>query len=232
MEQAALIIGSSGGIGRALADAVEASGRYGRVWRAARSGGADLRLDITDENSIIDALVPFKAGPPLGLVIVATGLLHAANHRPERSFRELDAGWLAENFRVNAIGPALIAKHILPLLPKDARAVFAVLSARVGSISDNALGGWHAYRASKAALNMLTKNFATELGRTHKHAICVALHPGTVNTPLSAPFQSHVSAAKLFSPTYAASALLDVLDGLTSADSGKIFAWDGAEINP
>lgn len=232
MGHAALVIGTSGGLGRALADALIDEGRFERVWCASRSNAGDIHIDLTDEASIANAATTVAAGPTLSLVIVATGMLHDDHRRPERSFRELDAQWMAQNYAVNTIGPALVAKHFLPLLPKEERGVFAVLSARVGSITDNALGGWHSYRASKAALNMLTKTFAIELARTHKRAICVALHPGTVDTGLSKPFQANVSAGHLFKPHRAALQLLDVLDGLKPVDSGKHFAWDGEEIAP
>jgi NAD(P)-dependent dehydrogenase (short-subunit alcohol dehydrogenase family) len=232
MKQAALVIGTSGGIGQALADALDEEARFDRVWRASRREGIDLQIDLTDEASIAAAAATVAQGPQLGLVIVATGILHDAHHRPERSFRELDAAWMAHNYLINTIGPALVAKHFLPLLPKDERSTFAVLSARVGGITDNVLGGWHSYRASKAALNMLIKTFSIELARTHKRAICVALHPGTVATALSEPFQGNVPSAKLFTAERAALQLLDVLDELKPVDSGKHFAWDGDEIAP
>ena len=135
-------------------------------------------------------------------------------------------------FTINAIGPALIAKHMLPHLSLTEKTVFVALSARVSSISDNRLGGWHAYRASKAALNMLIRNLAIELGRSNRLAVCVALHPGTVDTPLSKPFQRGVSAKRLFTPDVAAAHLLSVIDSLTLVQSGRVFAWDGEEIAP
>ena len=133
-------------------------------------------------------------------------------------------------FRVNTIGPALVAKHFLPLLASDAKSVFAALSARVGSIDDNELGGWYAYRASKAALNMVIKTLSIELARRNPRALCVGLHPGTVDSRLSKPFQGGVPEGKLFQPAAAARALLTVLDGLSSGDSGALFAWDGTRI--
>jgi len=171
-------------------------------------------------------------GPQVALVFVATGLLHEAEHGPEKSYRAIDAAWLARCYAINTIGPALVAKHFLPLLPKDERSVFAMLSARVGSISDNRVGGWHGYRASKAALNMLVKNFSIELARTHKRAICVGLHPGTVDTALSKPFQGNVQPGKLFTPERAAMQLLDAIEDLKQSDSGKIYGWDGEEVTP
>jgi NAD(P)-dependent dehydrogenase (short-subunit alcohol dehydrogenase family) len=123
-----------------------------------------------------------------------------------------------------------VAKHALPLLPKAGKSVFAVISARVGSIEDNRLGGWYGYRASKAALNQFTRTMAIELLRQKREAVCVALHPGTVDTPLSRPFQSGVKAEKLFTPLHAAECLLTVIDGLTPADNGQLLAWDGQRI--
>lgn len=220
----AVVIGASGGIGAALADALEVGGRD--VVRLSRSGTG---LDLTDEASIAQAAGAVGEAGPVRLVIVATGALHGDGLRPERSWRDLDGEAMVEAFRVNAVGPALIAKHFLPLLAPG-RSVFAALSARVGSISDNRLGGWHAYRASKAALNMTLRNLAIELARRSPEAICVGLHPGTVDTALSAPFQRGVPDGKLFTPAYSAAQLLAVIDGLSPADSGGLFAWDGARI--
>ena len=164
------------------------------------------------------------------MVFVATGLLHDADRGPEKALRDLDPAWLAKQYAVNTIGPALIAKHFLPILPRTGRSVFAALSARVGSISDNRLGGWYGYRASKAALNQLIRTLAIEDKRRNDRGIVVALHPGTVDTRLSRPFQQR--GRDLFQPDRAAVQLLDVLDALKPTDSGKLFAWDGAEIAP
>jgi len=227
------VFGASGGIGAALAAALA---ERGEVHAGSRSGAAmpsakvrPFAFDLTDEASIAAACAAM--GGPLDVVIVATGRLTCADGTsPEKSWRALDGAGMAELFAVNTIGPALIAKHTLPLLRRDGRAVFAALSARVGSIADNRLGGWHAYRASKAALNMLVKNLALELARTHPQAIAVTLHPGTVDTGLSAPFQRGVAPEKLFTPAHSAAALLRVLHGLTPAQSGGLFAWDGARV--
>ena len=229
---AAVVIGATGGIGAALADAIEEEGAFDRVWRFGRSLGLDAHLDLTDEASIAAAAARVASGPAPTLVIVATGLLHRAAAEPEKSMRELDPAWMAELFAVNATGPALVAKHFLPLLPKTGRCVFAVLSARVGSIADNKLGGWYGYRASKAALNQLVRTLAIEEKRRNDRSIVVALHPGTVDTALSRPFQANVRSDQLFAPDRAAVQLLDVIDGLKAPDSGKHFAWDGAEIAP
>ena len=166
----------------------------------------------------------------MDLVIVATGLLTGAAARPERRLADLDPEGLAESFRVNTIGPALVAKAFVPLLPRGRRAVFAVLSARVGSLADNRLGGWYGYRASKAALNMVVRCLAVELARTHPLAVCAALHPGTVETGLSRPFLRGVDPGRLATPAEAAARLLAVVDALTPADSGGVFAYDGRPI--
>jgi len=225
-ETSAVVIGASGGIGAALARQLSDTGRYAQVHALSRSGTG---LDLEDETRIREAASRIAEGPPPALVIVATGVLHGA-HSPERSYRALTAEHLMRDYRLNAIGPALIAKHVLPLMPRQNRGVFAALSARVGSIGDNRLGGWHAYRASKAALNMLIRNLAIEHGRTHKAGIVVGLHPGTVATGLSAPFQAGVAPEKLFTPEHSAAALLSVIDALEPADSGGVFAWDGRRI--
>ena len=194
------MIGAGGGIGAALADALEAKQRP--VIRVGR--GTIPKLDLEDEDSIASAAAAI--GPNLGLVIDATGFLHNEEFRPERSWRQLDSKHLAYSFAINAIGPALIMKHFLPLLARDERAVFATLSARVGSISDNHLGGWYSYRASKAALNQIVRTAAIELARTSKQAVCVALHPGTVSTSLSEPFAK--AGLEVQTPSQAAARLI------------------------
>ncbi len=236
----AIVIGASGGIGAALVAALVEDTRYETIWALSRSStgedcGPRIRsrpADLADEATIDRAAREIGAAGKADLVIVATGLLHDAHLRPERSYREIDAEAMAEIFAVNTIGPALAAKHLLPLLRRPGRSVFAALSARVGSIADNRTGGWHSYRASKAALNMLLKNFSIELAVRAPEAICVGLHPGTVDTGLSQPFQRNVAAGKLFTPAYAAERLLAVIAGLTVADTGCCLAWDGSRIEP
>lgn len=230
----AAIFGASGGIGRVLAEKLLAGGA--KVYVGACSGqvpqgegAVPFTFDLEDEQSIAAAADLMRSEPP-DLAIVATGVLTLGDEGPERSFKKLDADFMARNFRLNAIGPALVAKHMLPLFDRKGRGVFAALSARVGSITDNRLGGWHSYRASKAALNMLIRNFAIETGRTHDKLIVCGLHPGTVDTALSEPFQGNIPDEQLFTPENSASHLLDVVHGLKPADSGKLFAWDGAEI--
>ena len=226
--KSAVVVGASGGIGAALVAALAEEGVAVRGF--ARSfEGAD-RIDLLDEDSIAAAAASLAGAPDL--VFVATGLLHDGDRGPEKSMAALDPAWLARQYAVNAIGPALVAKHFLPRMPKTGRCVFAALSARVGSISDNRLGGWYGYRAAKAALNQLIRTIAVEERRRNDRSIVVGLHPGTVATALSKPFQAGVRADQLFMPDRAAVQLLDVIDGLKAPDSGKLFGWDGAEIAP
>lgn len=235
----AVVFGVGGGLGRALAEALSDQGRYARIVGVARrrpDGWPDdparpfIAADITDEDQIAEAASAIAGRGRLARVVVATGLLHGAGVTPEKTMRSLDPAALLRLFQVNTIGPALIAKHLLPLMPRDAPSVFAALSARVGSIADNRLGGWYGYRSSKAALNMMIATLALEHRRTHPHGVCVALHPGTVDTPLSAPFAHGPSAAQRLSPARSAAALISVMDGLAPADSGRVFAWDGQPV--
>jgi NAD(P)-dependent dehydrogenase (short-subunit alcohol dehydrogenase family) len=184
-------------------------------------------FDFADEASLEEAATTIAAEGPLDLILVATGLLHRANAvRPEKSIRQLDPASLAELFHVNSIGPAIAAKHFLPHLARDGRAVMAFLSARVGSIGDNRLGGWYGYRASKAALNA----FVIEASRMNRESIVVSLHPGTVDTRLSMPFQRGLAAGQLQRAEQSADHLLQVIAQLTAEDSGGFFAWDGQRI--
>lgn len=230
----AVVIGASGGIGAALVAQLIDDARFGRVLALSRRPVAhnNARLvtgsiDVTDEVSIAAAATLAREMGDVRLVIVATGLLHGDGVRPEKQWGALDGKALARAFAVNSIGPALIAKHFLPLLPRVGRSVFAALSARVGSIEDNRLGGWYSYRASKAALNMLLKTFAIELARRAPEAVCIGLHPGTVDTNLSKPFQDNVAEGKLFTPEQSGEYLLRVIDAVGPDDSGRVFAWDG-----
>jgi len=230
MTGAAVIIGASGGIGAALEAALIEEATFEKVYGFARSRSGAQHLDLLDETSIAAAAAHVATGPAPTLVIVATGLLHAGERGPEKAMREPDPAWLAETYAINAIGPALVAKHFLPIMPKTGRAVFAALSARVGSISDNKLGGWHGYRASKAALNMLMRGIAIEEKRRNDRTIVVTLHPGTVDTALSKPFQGNVQAGRLFTPDRAALQLLDTIEELKAPDSGKLFDFEGKEV--
>jgi NAD(P)-dependent dehydrogenase (short-subunit alcohol dehydrogenase family) len=232
------VIGASGGIGRALADELAASRAVSNLVRLSRSLPASqgddvwLHIDLEDEHAIANAVSELgDVADYWHIVVVATGILHDENRlKPEKTWRELSAPALDEAFRINAIGPALVAKHFLPLLAKRRKSAFAALSARVGSITDNQLGGWHAYRSSKAALNMLIKTLSIELTRRNPEALCIGLHPGTVDTALSKPFQGGVPTQQLFAPKQSAQHLLTVLDQLTVADTGHVFAWDGSRI--
>ncbi len=233
------VIGASGGIGRALVDDFASCPAVANIFALSRSDRLPPiakvswhRLDLEDERSISDAASAVKqSAGRLHIVAVATGILYGGEHlQPEKTWRALNAAAMERAFRLNAIGPALVAKHFLPLLAGDCKSVFAALSARVGSIGDNRLGGWHSYRASKAALNMLIRTMSVELARRNPHALCVALHPGTVDTALSRPFQARVPAGRLFSTAQSARYLLTVLDGLRGDDSGRFFAWDGSRI--
>ena len=224
----AIVIGASGGIGSALADALEARG--GSVVRLSRR--SDPPLDLDDDGSIEAAAAALAERAPFDLILIATGLLHGPRVSPEKSYRQIDGSALDRLFRVNATGPALVMRHFLPLLARDRRSVMVALSARVGSIGDNRLGGWVGYRSAKAALNQIIRTLAIELARSHPNTILAGLHPGTVDTGLSAPFQRNVAADKLFTPEESAAHLLEVIDGLVPADSGGCFDFGGKPIAP
>ncbi len=236
----ALVFGASGALGGAFVELLAAHPRVAQVYAAARDARAvriggtfgerveRLEFDLEDESSIAGAVATAAAGGPLDLVIVATGVLHdGARLQPEKTWRGLSGEALQRAFAINATGPALIARHSLEALAMGRKAVFAALSARVGSIADNRLGGWYAYRASKAALHMLIRGFAIELARRNPTAICLALHPGSVDSRLSKPFQSAIPSGRLLSPARSARALLEVIDARGVADSGRVWAWDG-----
>lgn len=222
----AVVVGASGGIGAALARSLERSGRFNGVIGLGRNSPPGI--DLLDEATIERAAASLAGAGEIRLVIAATGFLHGEGQAPEKSWSELDPQALAHAFAINATGPALLMKHLLPLLPRTGKAVFAALSARVGSIGDNRLGGWYAYRASKAALNQLVRTAAVELRRRRPEALCVALHPGTVDTRLSAPFRK--SGVELQAPEAAAARLLTVIDGLQAAQTGQAFDHNGAVI--
>lgn len=210
-----LIIGASGGIGSALVHAV--SGDVATLSR--RADG----LDIRDENSIASAFQALSG--TFDLIFVATGALIIDGHSPEKSISAVTSKGLMDQYAINAVGPMLVLKHALPFLPRDRPNTFAALSARVGSISDNKIGGWHSYRAAKSGLNQLLHGASVELKRTHKHTTLLALHPGTVETAFTTGYN-----AKKLSPEVAASNLLDVVSSKTTEDTGKFFDYAGKEI--
>lgn len=233
------IIGSSGTIGNAFVKRIK------QLYpEASLSGFSSNKLicnihntrfyeiDYNNEISVANSAEIASQNGPLDLVIVATGILHSDELMPEKSMRELSLAKFQHVLQANTIFPALVAKYFLPKLVKNRRAIFAALSARVGSISDNRLGGWYSYRASKAALNMIIKNLAIEMKMRQKQTIIVGLHPGTVDSKLSKPFQNSVSPGKLFTADDAVAKMLDVVSKLIPENSGKCYAWDGEEILP
>ncbi len=218
----AVVAGSSGGVGAALVSALRQQVGFEEVVELSRTGS--LAFDIADEASVA-AAAQSLAGRDVRLVIDATGFLHGGAFQPEKSLRQLDPAHMLHSFAVNAMGPALMMKHFLPMAPREGRFVFATLSARVGSIGDNKLGGWHSYRASKAALNQFMRTAAVELARTRPNAICVSLHPGTVDTRMSAAFSK--TGLDVRAPDVAAADLLRVIDGLTPKETGGFFDYKG-----
>lgn len=212
-----LVIGASGGIGAALAQAAAGQGEVVTLSRS-RDG-----LDVTDESSVAGHMAALAGS--FDRIIVATGALAPSGMRPEKALRALEASQVMAQFAVNALGPALVLKHGLRLLPRERPAHFAVLSARVGSIGDNALGGWYSYRASKAALNQLIHTAAIEVARSHPQAVLACLHPGTVDTDFTADYPG----AKL-TPAQAASQLLAVLQALAPDQSGGFYDWAGKTV--
>ncbi len=214
-----LIIGASGGIGAALCHALQPRGEVVGLSRATHG------FDVTDEASILRATAALDG--TFDLIIVASGALDIGGNRPEKSLRALDPQAMAQQFAVNAIGPALVLKHTLRLMPRDRTARFAALSARVGSIGDNALGGWYSYRAAKAALNQLMHTAAIEVARSHPLAVVSLLHPGTVATGFT---KDYVANRVTVTPDQSAANLLAVIDAQTPADSGGFFDATGARI--
>ena len=236
----ALVVGAQGGLGQALAKALSAAhtaqslaGSF-EIAEVLSLGRSSLpALDYADEASVAGAakwVAGYCAdrGLTLRFVVVATGFLHGEVGQPERSWAHLDAGYLKQVFLVNAIGPALVMKHFLPLLPREGRCLAAFISAKVGSIEDNALGGWYGYRASKAALNQLVKTASIELTRRNRQAICVAVHPGTVSTPLSQPFAK--TGLNVRPAPVAAAEILSVLDQLQASQTGTLVDYKGQQL--
>ncbi|MBC6403484.1 MAG: SDR family NAD(P)-dependent oxidoreductase [Hyphomonadaceae bacterium] len=233
----AIIIGASGGIGTALVAHLAKSDCFCEIHALSRSGKVfdsgkvtSHRFDLTREHDLESESRNLKETGDFDLVVVAAGFLHSGTLGPEKNLRALSFEGFKTNFAINTIGPAMGAKYFLPLLGRESKSVFAALSARVGSISDNRLGGWYAYRASKAALNMVIKTLSIETARRSAYPIVIGLHPGTVDTPLSEPFQGHVAESKLFTPEYSAGKLLDVIDRVKPERNGELIAWDNETV--
>lgn len=233
----AVVFGSSGGLGSAFVKALCENRRCAQVCAVSRRDThtateklSTVYFNLEDESSIVAAVDGCTQGGPLHLIVVATGMLHGESIQPEKTWASLNSESLQRAFAINTIGPALIAKHGLRHLATNGKSLFAALSARVGSIADNRLGGWYAYRASKAALNMTIRTLAIELAQRNNVALCVGLHPGTVQTALSKPFLGPLNSRRVFSPECSVERLLQVIDDLSPAQTGRLFAWDGSEI--
>ncbi|MDG2108294.1 MAG: SDR family NAD(P)-dependent oxidoreductase [Woeseiaceae bacterium] len=234
----AVVIGANGGLGAAFVKALEADDRVHSVYAFSRNAEECTRkktnfsfIDIEDEESIKKAADLSSSERKIDLVIVATGILHKEKIiNPEKSIKQINPDVMNTVIRINAIAPILLAKHFLPKFSKSNKTVFAALSARVGSINDNRIGGWASYRASKAALNMLIKTAAIEQKFTLPQSIIVSLHPGTVDTHLSEPFQKNVAKGSLFEANDAACKLINVINELSIDDTGGFIAWDGSLI--
>lgn len=220
----ALVIGATGAIGSAFVEHLRADARCGAVHTLGR--GSRPALDLTQEDSVAAAAAGLRGLGPLHLVVVATGLLHSASARPEKRLADLSLATMEEVFRVNTFGPALVMRHFAPLLARE-RSLMALLSAKVGSIGDNRLGGWYSYRASKAALNMMVRTAAIEMHRTHPGAVLAAVHPGTVASALSRPFRGDEIGR---APALATAQMLAALDALQAEDSGSFVAYDGQRL--
>ena len=231
------IAGASGGIAQAVLRRLADSGQVSTFSLLSRNPLDEMperarwiACDFQRPDTIAQVSGELANAPAIDLVFVATGLLHDGDLQPEKDWRHLSPDAMARAFQVNTIGPALLAQGLLPLMPREGRSVFAALSARVGSISDNQIGGWYSYRASKAALNMVLRCLAIELVRKRRQTICVGLHPGTVDTRLSEPFQANTRPAQVVPPDQSAENLLAVIDGLEPSDSGKLIGWNGETI--
>ncbi len=241
-----LVVGASQGIGLGFVHHLLRDERIGQVYATHRDLATLalteiaaqhpnrlhlIQMDITDEAQIVQGIAQIQGQiDKLHLVLYCVGFLHEGNIQPEKSLQQINSEHLLRYFQVNSIGAVLLAKHLLPLLRHGDRSVFASISAKVGSIGDNQLGGWYGYRASKAALNMLMRTLAIEYSRKSPKTLVVMLHPGTTDTRLSKPFQRNVPPNKLFSIERTAAQLLSVIEGLQPEDSGQFFSWDGSRL--
>ncbi len=219
----AVVLGSSGGIGSAFCRIVKDDPRLGELLAISRR---DDGFDITDEASV-ERTAAAVAGEPIHLLICATGILTAGEAGPEKTLRQISPDVMLDTFRINAVGPAIVAKHFLPLLDRRGRTLAAFLSARVGSIGDNRLGGWISYRSSKAALNQIVRTASIEIGRTHADSVIVAMHPGTVATSFSSRYAKNHDVTE---PDAAGRSMLRTLDGLDRSLTGSFLAYDGSPI--
>ena len=239
--QCILVAGAAGAIGSAFCAQLAERFADAQLIRMARAPESleplqnptiDIRLDIAEEQNIRTAVARIPEALPIDWTFIATGWLHDSTHTPEKTYKNLDAEHLLQAYRINAVGPALLLKHLITRLNPARSCKVGIVSARVGSISDNRLGGWHAYRASKAALNMLIKNFAIELARKKPAHMVVGLQPGTTDSALSAPFQRNVPATQLQTPDYTAAQLLRVMKSLRVEDSGGLYDFLGLPFAP
>jgi len=233
------IFGSNGAIGSEFVQQLLLNEEVEKIYAISRTPSKhndkkviSLKCNITDEESLKNSAQIIKKDNKLDAIIFAAGILHFDSKMPEKSIRHISIGYMQKVFEINTIAPALVMKEFLPLLKNDKKTIFAAISARVGSISYNQLGGWYSYRASKSALNMLLKSASIEMKRKNKDSVIVGLHPGTVSSDLSKPFQSNVKPKNLFTPEYSVSKLIDVISNLEPNDSGKVFAYDGEIIEP
>lgn len=233
------VIGASGAIGAEFVNQLATMPQVEKIHAFSRSTThfnspkvITGHCDLTDETAIQSAGEQTAEHGPLDMVIIASGILSDQDYTPEKSLRDLSARQFQHIFNINTFGPALVMKHFTKHLNRESRTVLAALSARVGSISDNRLGGWYSYRASKAALNMIIRNVSIESKRKNKQSIVIGLHPGTVDSNLSKPFQTNVPDKQLFTPQHSVSQMLNVIHHLTPEDTGKCFAYDGEEITP
>ena len=234
-----VVFGASGTIGTAALNYVKQKYPYANIYGFSQrdvenkvDGIRYEKIKYTDELAIAEAADKVALNGNIDLVFVAVGMLHDDTITPEKSLKQLSFDNFEKILQTITFVPAILAKYFLPKMTKNNKSIFAILSARVGSISDNRLGGWYAYRMSKAALNMFIKCASIEMKRINKDAIIVGLHPGTVDSRLSEPFQKAVAKGHLFTPEYSVERLFGVLDNLNIEDSGKCFAWDGEEVLP